>query len=38
MIFTIDNNNDIQVHETEAQAEDAAKATAGTIVVSAKRN
>jgi hypothetical protein len=33
MIFTIDNDNDIRVHETEAQAEEAAKAAAGTIVV-----
>jgi hypothetical protein len=31
MILTIDN--DIRVHETEAQAEEAAKAAAGTIVV-----
>src|SRR5947209_16674245 len=33
MIFTIDNDNDIRVHETEALAEEAAKAAAGTIVV-----
>jgi hypothetical protein len=33
MIFTIDNDNDIRVHETEAQAEEATTATAGTIVV-----
>src|SRR5437868_15321699 len=33
MIFTIDNDNDIRVHETDAQAEEAAKAAAGTIVV-----
>jgi hypothetical protein len=33
MIFTIDIDNDIRVHETEAQAEEAAKAAASTIVV-----
>jgi hypothetical protein len=33
MIFTIDNDNNITAHETEAQAEEAAKAAAGTIVV-----
>jgi hypothetical protein len=33
MIFTIDNDNDIRVHETEVQAEETAKAAAGTIVV-----
>jgi hypothetical protein len=33
MIFTIDIDNDIRVHETEAQAEETAKAAAGTIVV-----
>jgi hypothetical protein len=33
MIFTIDRDNDIRVHETEAQAEEATRATAGTIVV-----
>src|SRR2546423_13777160 len=37
MIFTIDNDNDIRVHETEAQAEDAAKAAAGTIMVRSER-
>jgi hypothetical protein len=33
MIFTIDIDNDIRVHETEAQAEETAKAVAGTIMV-----
>jgi hypothetical protein len=33
MIFTIDNDNDIRVHETEARAEEDTTATAGTIVV-----
>jgi hypothetical protein len=33
MIFTIDIDNDIRVHETNAQAEEAAKLVAGTIVV-----
>jgi hypothetical protein len=33
MIFTIDNDNDIRVHETEALAEETAKLAAGTIVV-----
>jgi hypothetical protein len=33
MIFTIDNDNDIRVHETDAQAEEAAKGAAGTILV-----
>src|SRR6266567_5983112 len=37
MIFTIDNDNDIRVHETEAQAEEAAKAAAGTIVVRSEK-
>jgi len=37
MIFTIDNDNDIRVHETEAQAEEAAKTAAGTIVVSSEK-
>jgi hypothetical protein len=37
MIFTIDNDNDIRVHEAEAQAEEAAKATAGTIVVRSEK-
>src|SRR5438552_13887304 len=36
MIFTIDNDNDIRVHETEAQAEEAARA-AGTIVVRSEK-
>ena len=35
MIFTIDNYNDIRVHETEAQAEEAAKA--GTIVICSEK-
>jgi hypothetical protein len=33
MIFTIDNDNDIRAHETEAQAEEAANTGAGTIAV-----
>jgi hypothetical protein len=33
MIFTIDNDNDIRVHETEARAEEDTTAAAGTIVV-----
>src|ERR1700757_3532545 len=33
MIFTIDNDNDIRAHETEALAGGAVKAAAGTIVV-----
>ena len=37
MIFTIDNDNDIRAHETEAQAEEAAKAAAGTIVVRSEK-
>src|SRR5215470_20389784 len=37
MIFTIDNDNDIRVHETEAQAEEAAKAAAGTILVRSEK-
>src|SRR5215831_9717840 len=32
MVITIDNDNDIRVHETETQAEEATK-TAGTILV-----
>src|SRR2546423_2393426 len=37
MIFTIDNDNDIRAHETEAQAEEATKAAAGTIVVRSEK-
>jgi hypothetical protein len=37
MIFTIDIDNDIRVHETEAQAEDAINALAGTIVVRSEK-
>ena len=37
MIFTIDNDNDIRVHETEEQAEEAAQAAAGTIVVRSEK-
>src|SRR5947199_259705 len=37
MIFTIDNDNDIRVHETEAQAEEAAKAAAGISVVRSEK-
>src|SRR5438270_6996770 len=37
MIFTIDNDNDIRAHETEAQAEEAAKTGAGTIVVRSEK-
>jgi hypothetical protein len=37
MIFTIDNDNDITAHETDAQAEEAAKAAAGTIVVRSEK-
>src|SRR5438477_12376893 len=37
MIFTIDNDNDIRAHETEAQAEEAAKIAAGTIVVRSEK-
>src|SRR5436853_2211367 len=37
MIFIIDNDNDIRAHETEAQAEEAAKAAAGTIVVRSEK-
>jgi hypothetical protein len=33
MIFTIDIDDDVRVHETDAQAEEAAKLVAGTIVV-----
>src|SRR5438105_15288171 len=37
MIFTIDNDNDVRAHETEAQAEEAAKAAAGTILVRSEK-
>ena len=37
MIFTIDNDNDIRAQETEAQAEEAAKAAAGTILVRSEK-
>jgi hypothetical protein len=37
MIFTIDNDNDIRAHETEARAEEAAKLVAGTIVVRSEK-
>src|SRR5947209_5713193 len=37
MIFTIDNDNDIRAHETEAQAEEAAKTAAGTILVRSEK-
>src|SRR5205814_1249796 len=37
MIFKIDNDDDIRVHETEAQAEEAAKAAAGTIMVRSEK-
>src|SRR5262249_35088454 len=39
MIFTIDNDNDndIRVHETDAQAEEATKAVAGTLVVRSEK-
>jgi len=37
MIFTIDNDNDIRAHETEAQAEEAAKAAPGTILVRSEK-
>jgi hypothetical protein len=37
MIFTIDTDNDIRVHETDAQAEEARKAAAGTIVVRSEK-
>jgi hypothetical protein len=37
MIFTIDNGNDIRVHETDAQVEDATKAAAGIIVVRSEK-
>jgi hypothetical protein len=38
MIFTIDNDNDIRAHETEAQAEEASKPVAGTIVVRSEKD
>jgi len=37
MIFTIDNDNDIRAHETEAQAEEAANAATGTILVRSEK-
>ena len=37
MIFTIDNDNDIRVHETDALAEDAAKAAAGNILIRSEK-
>src|ERR1700675_1833414 len=37
MIFTIDNDNDIRAHETEALAEETAKLAAGTIVVRSEK-
>src|SRR4051812_34804974 len=37
MLFTIDNDNDIRAHETEAQAEEAAKIEAGTILVRSEK-
>src|SRR5438309_5499175 len=37
MIFTLDNDNDIRAHETEAQAEEAAKTAAGTILVRSEK-
>jgi hypothetical protein len=37
MTFTIDNDNDIRAHETEAQAEEAANTGAGTIVVRSEK-
>jgi hypothetical protein len=37
MIFTIETDNNIRVHETEAQADEAAKAAAGTIVVRSEK-
>ena len=37
MIFTIDNDNDIRAHESEAQAEEAAKIAAGSIVVRSEK-
>src|SRR5215472_16339986 len=37
MIFSIDTDNDIRVHETEAQAEDATKSAAGTVVVRSEK-
>jgi hypothetical protein len=37
MLFTIDTDNDIRVHETEAQAEEATKAAAGTIVARSEK-
>jgi hypothetical protein len=37
MIFTIDNDNDIRVHETEAQAEEATKAAVDTVVIRSEK-
>jgi len=37
MIFTIDNDNDIRVHETEALADEAAKVAAGSIMVRSEK-
>jgi Protein of unknown function (DUF3489) len=37
MICTIDNDNDIRAHETEAQAEEAAKAATGSILVRSEK-
>src|SRR5438477_8603854 len=37
MIFTIDNDNDVKAHETGAEAEEAAKAAAGTILVRSEK-
>ena len=38
MIFTIDNDNDIRAHETEAQAEEAAKRWLAPSWSAARRN
>ena len=37
MIFTIDNDNDIRAHETDAQPEEATKAAVGTIMVCSEK-
>jgi hypothetical protein len=37
MIFTIDIDNDIRAHESDAQAEEAAKLVAGTILVRSEK-
>src|SRR5438270_11503952 len=37
MIFTIDNDNDIRAHESEAQAEETAKIAAGSSVVRSEK-